>query len=543
MAELGPPSDLPDIPQATAEPKSKSPLQLVWLIPLVAIVIGGWLAVKAIMERGPKITISFVNAEGIEAGKTKISFKDVEIGQVTAVKLTPDLKRVIVTADVVKDFAPHLVDDTRFWLVRTRISGGTVSGLGTLLSGAYLAVNVGNSTVKRREFTALEVPPVVDIGTSGREFVLHSKTAGTLSVGAPVFYRQLQAGEVISYQLDPSGQGVTIKIFITQDYLKYVSANTRFWNESGIGVKLDASGIKLNTGSLVSILIGGIAFETPDTGTPDTRTSASDEPPAKEFVLFSDRDQAMKNPETRVLQFVAVFDQSVRGLDKGAPVDFRGFDIGEVVSINTDIDARAEKVFIPVTLNIYPDRLRTRARKQTAALTPAERKEFIDRMVANGLRAQLRTGNLLTGQRYVALDFDPHALKAGINWSSSPPELPTSGGSLEELQTAIASIAAKIDKMPLQQIGSDVQQTLRSANKLVQRLDSEVTPEARGMLVDARKTLANADRLLANDAPLQQDAQGALREIADAARALRVLADYLERHPESLIRGKPEDKQ
>ncbi len=532
------PADLPDIPQAAAEPKSKWWLQLVWLIPLTAAVIGGWLAVKAIMERGPKITISFSNAEGIEAGKTKISFKDVQIGQVTAVKLTPDLKQVLVTAELVKDFSTHLVDDTRFWLVRTRISGGTVSGLGTLLSGAYIAVNVGKSAVPRREFVALETPPVISVDTPGREFTLHSKTAGTLSVGAPIFYRQLQAGEVISYQLDPNGQGVTFKIFINQDYLKYVTANTRFWNESGVDVKLDSSGINIDVGSLVSVLIGGIAFEAPN-----AVVAASAEAPAKDFVLFANRTDALKNPETDVLQFQALFDQSVRGLNPGATVDFRGIDIGEVVSIDVAMDERAKKVFLPVTLNIYPERLRARARGETTGFSPAERKAFIDGMVALGLRAQMRTGNLLTGQRYIALDFAPHAPKASINWSSSPPELPTSGGSLEELQTAIASIAAKINKMPLEEIGADVQQTLASANKLVQHLDSEITPEARGLLIDARKTLGSAQAVLSNDAPLQQDAEGALRELADAARALKVLADYLERHPESLIRGKPKDKQ
>ena len=538
MADPRTPSDLPDIPEAAAAPKSKWSLQLVWLIPAVAVVIGGWLAVKSILERGPRITISFTNAEGIEAGKTKITFKDVQIGQVTAVHLSPDLKRVIVTADLIKDVSPHLTDDTHFWLVRPRISGGNVSGLGTLLSGAYIAVSVGNSTVKRREFTALETPPVIDPDTPGRVFALHSGTAGSMSVGAPVFYRQMQAGQVISFGLDPNGQGVTFKIFITQDYLKYVTANTRFWNASGFSITADASGVKFDVGSLVSVLIGGIEFETPGLD-----WAGPSEAPAEAFKLFADRTEALKNPESYVWQVRAVFDQSVRGLARGAPVDFRGIPAGEVVSIDVDLDYKAHKLLIPVTLNIYPDRLRARDFQHAAAPSFAERKAYIDGMVAIGLRAQLRTGNLLSGQRYVSLDFVPNAPKARVDWSSTPAQFPTSGGSLEELQTAIASIAKKIDEMPLKQIGNDAQQTLASANKLLRRLDTEVTPEARDMLKDARKTLSKADRMLAADAPLQQDTQAALREIGEAARALRVLADYLERHPESLIRGKPEDKQ
>lgn len=530
------PRELPELPAAAVAPKSSTSLQLVWLVPLVAVIIGGWLAVKSILERGPTITISFKNAEGIEAGKTKVTFKDVQIGQVSAVRLSPDLKEVVVTAQMVKDFAPHLLQDTQFWLVRPRISGGNVSGLGTLVSGAYIAVNVGKSTEERRDFTALETPPVVDLDTPGRVFSLHGATAGSLSVGSPVFYRQMQAGQVMAFQLDPDGKGVTFKIFINQDYLKYVTANTRFWNESGIDVTADANGIKLDVGSLVSILIGGIEFETPALD-----LSAAAHPQANDYELFASRAEALKNPESEVWQIRAVFDQSVRGLDRGAPVDFRGIPAGEVVAIDVDLDRKAGRLLIPVTMNIYPERLRARNVKHVQAPSETEKRAYIDAMVNLGLRAQLRTGNLLTGQRFVTLDFVQHAPKARVDWSVTPALFPTSGGSLEELQTTIASIAKKIDEMPIKEIGTDLHQTLKSTNALIEKLDTQVTPEARGMLQDVRKTLDHADRLLSDDAPLQQNAQQALHEMSDAARALRVLADYLERHPESLIRGKPQD--
>jgi paraquat-inducible protein B len=533
MTDNSPPPEFPELPRAAVVPKSTWSLQLVWLVPLVAIVIGGWLVVRSVMERGPQITISFSSSEGIEAGKTKITYKNVEIGQVTTVKLSPDLKHVIVIAQMVKDFAPHLVTDTRFWLVRPRISGGSVSGLSTVLSGAFIAVSVGKSDEKGREFTALETAPVIDIDTPGQTFVLHSPTAGSLSIGSPIFFRQLQAGQVVSFQLDEGGQGVTFKIFIMQEYLKYVSANTRFWNQSGIDVTADSNGIKIDVGSIVSILIGGIAFETP---TVDESEPAM---PDQAFVLFTDRTLALKNPEREVIQFVATFDQSVRGLSPGASVDFRGINIGEVVAVN--LEQHANRLYIPVTLNIYPERLRSRSRTKQATLSPAERNAFIDRMVATGLRALLRTGNLLTGQLYVTLDFVPGVSKASINWSADPPEFPTKSSDFAAIETAIASIAKKIDDMPLQQIGNDAHQMLQNANKLLQHLDTEVTPEAHDMLVDARKALGNADRMLSSDSPLQQSATGALQEVGEAARALRILADYLERHPESLIRGKPED--
>lgn len=538
MPETPPGPQVPELPPAVPVARPRWKLQIIWLIPLVAALVGGGLALRAILQRGPTITISFLSAEGLEAGKTRLKYKDVDIGVVTAVTLSKDLSRAVATAEVVKDFEPHLVEDTRFWVVRPRIAGGTVSGLGTLLSGSYIGVDAGKGHTPRTDFTGLEIPPIVTYDRPGREYTLQTDNVGSLDVGVPVFFRRIPVGQVAGYALDADGKGVTVKVFINQPYPRYVNANTRFWNASGIRVKLDANGFKVDTQSLVSIAIGGIAFDNPHTDEQVAPASAN-----TGFRLFPDRDEAMKNPETDVLKMVMVFNESVRGLAVGAPVDFQGINIGEIKSINLDIDAATGKARIPVEVNIYPQRLRSRSRQYFAALPPVRRMAFIDAMVAQGLRAQLRTANLLTQQCYIALDYFQNQPKASVNWARVPPEVPTVKGNLQEIQNALGSIAAKLDRIPLDKIGTDLRQTLASANALLQRLDSEVAPQARDTLAEARRALRSVDRLVAPDQPLQQDARDTLREVARAAQALRVLADYFERHPESLIRGKKEDEK
>ncbi|HMC46421.1 MAG TPA: MlaD family protein, partial [Caballeronia sp.] len=220
----------PDFPEAVAAPRSRWRVQLVWLVPLVAILIGGWLAVQSILEKGPTITISFDSGEGLEAGKTKIKFKNVDIGVIKKVVLSPDHKRVIASAEVNRDATNMLVDDTRFWVVRPRISGGTVSGIGTLLSGSFIGMDIGTASESRRDFVGLESPPVFATGVPGREFVLKSENMGSLDIGSPVFYRRLQVGQITSYALDPDGAGMTLHVFVNAPYDKYVSDNTRFWH-------------------------------------------------------------------------------------------------------------------------------------------------------------------------------------------------------------------------------------------------------------------------------------------------------------------------
>jgi paraquat-inducible protein B len=536
MAETPTDTSLSDIPQAKAVAKSAWSLQIVWLIPLLAALIGGVLAVKTIMQRGPTITLSFKTAEGIEPGKTKLKLKDVEIGMVKSIVVAPDLSHIIATAELVKEATPYLLEDTRFWVVRTRISGGTVSGIGTLLSGSYIGVDVGKSDSEQYDFVGLEAPPVVSTNTPGREFSLRSRNISSIDIGSPIFFRQLQAGQITSYALDPDGKGITLQAFVNAPFDKYVNDDTRFWNASGIDVKLDAGGVKLETQSLISILIGGIAFETP----PESENA----PPAAantRFTLFPDHLQAMKTPEVDGDRFFMTFNESVRGLEPGAAVDFLGVIVGEVTSTRINLDRKTHTVSVQVEAKIYPSRLTRKSTDQHTTLNREQRRSLLKSLTAKGLRAQLRTGNLLTGQLYIALDFFPGASSGALAMRGEAPELPTIPSSFKELQITLASLATKFNKLPIEEIGNDLRQTLQTSSSLLKSIDSELAPEARLVMQDARKALGAVESALASDSGLQNDTRQAMQELARASQAIRLLADYLERHPEALLRGKPEE--
>jgi paraquat-inducible protein B len=461
--------DSPEIPEAVAAPRSRWRMQLVWLVPLVAVLIGGWLAVKAVLEQGPTITISFATGEGLEAGKTKIKFKNVDIGVVKSVTLSRDHRNVVASAELVKDASDLLVDDTRFWVVRPRISGGTVSGLGTLLSGSYVGMDVGRSTKHRRDYAGLEAPPVFASDIPGREFLLRSEDLGSLDVGAPVFYRRLQVGQVTAYELEKDGKGVTLRVFVNAPYDKYVNNNTRFWHASGIDVSVETSGVTVETQSLVSILIGGLAFQTPAVA---DATDLSEAAASTEFELFRNRAEAMKRHDRIVDTYVLNFTESVRGLTVGAPVDFRGIVMGEVAAIYTRYDPVTKQFSIPVEVRFYPERFTSRYQSGgTGGRIAKDRRQFADFMVDHGLRAQLKTASLLTGQLYVALDFFPAAAKAKMDWSKNPPELPTVVGNLQSLQDSVTSLVAKLNKIPFEAIGKSAHQTLseRCANSRARR--------------------------------------------------------------------------
>ncbi|KAE8754826.1 MCE family protein [Paraburkholderia madseniana] len=529
----------PELPEAVATPRSRWRMQIVWLVPIIAVLIGGWLAVKAVLEQGPTVTISFTTGEGLEAGKTKIKFKNVDVGVVKSVTLSRDHRSVVATAELVKDASNMLVDDTRFWVVRPRISGGTVSGIGTLLSGSFIGMDLGASTKSRRDYVGLETPPVFASGVPGREFVLKSEDMGSLDIGSPVFFRRLQVGQITSYSLDADGKGVTLRVFVNAPYDKYVKNDTRFWHASGVDVSLGTDGVKVNTQSVVAILIGGLAFQTPD-----ETTGQSEAAVRTEFMLFHDRAEAMKRHDRIIESYVFNFNDSVRGLTVGAPVDFRGIVVGEVAAIYTRFDQAKKQFSIPVEVRLYPERFTSRYQSGgSGGRLSSDPHRMAEWLVSQGLRAQLRTGNLLTGQLYVALDFFPAAPKAEVNWSANPPELPTVPGGLQSLQDSVTSLVAKLNKIPFEGIGKDAQKTLADADSLLKQLRTEVMPQARDTLAAAQTALDSANGALQPNSQLQQGTTDAMRELARTAAAFRTLADYLERHPEALIRGKLEDKK
>jgi len=551
-------TDRDNIPQATVVPKRRQRISVVWIVPILAAVVAIGIAIQRIISEGPTITIVFKAAQGVEAGKTFIKYKDVNIGQVTAVQLSSDHSHVEVTAKIDKSAAALMVADAKFWVVEPRVTLSGVSGLSTLLSGNFIGFEVGKSNRSQRTFTGLEVPPIITGGQPGRQFVLKASDLGSLGIGSPIYFRRLQVGQVIAYDLSSDGNAMDIKIFVNSPYDRYVNPGTRFWNASGIDVSVGAGGVAVRTQSLVSVLAGGVAFET-------APFAVNTEPAAVNttFTLYSDQTTAMKQPESVSARYVLHFNESLRGLSVGAPVTFLGLPGGEVTAVGLEIDPATMNLRGRVEIVTYPERLITRLTAKQAATAETiernmrERHAFVQAMVEKrGMRAQLRSGNLLTGQLYVAFDLFPNAPKAKIDWSRDPTEMPVVPSTVSDIEARLTNIVAKLDKLPLDAIGDDLRkalasldQTLKDAGKAVNRIDADVIPGLKTTLDDLQGTIGVVDRVLKNtdatlvgkDAPAQQELRDALQEITRAARSLRVLADYLERHPESLIRGKTEE--
>jgi paraquat-inducible protein B len=582
--------ELPDIPQATVVPRRRARISVVWIIPILAAVVAIGIAVQRILSEGPTITIVFKVAEGIEAGKTVVKFKDVNIGLVTAVRLSPDFSKVEVTAKIAKSAEGLIVEDAKFWVVEPRVTLSGVSGLGTLLSGNYIGFEIGKSGKKQRTFTGLETPPIITYGQTGRQFLLKAERLGSLGIGAPVYYRSLQAGQVVAYGLARDGRGLDIRVFVNSPYEQYVNPATRFWNASGVDVSIGAGGVEVRTESLVALLAGGLAFDA-------APQAAAAEPAAADtvFTLYPDRAAAMKQPDAFATRYVLYFDESLRGLSAGAPVTLLGLPGGEVTGVGLEIDPATSRIRGRVEVVLFPGRLIARLGAEQAAMgkslahSEQQRHGLFQQLVERGLRAQLRSGNLLTGQLYVALDYFPDAPKAKVDWSQPVPVVPVVASTITDLEAKLNGIVAKLDKLPFEEIGADVTKALatvngalKDASKLLNRIDTDVVPELKTTLEEARRMIATADGLIKNgvngtldqvnstleelrrplatadavlknadavlrstdatllgkNAPIQQDLRDALQEVTLAARSLRVLMDYLERHPDSLLRGK-----
>ncbi len=535
-----PPLAAPDMPQPRVVQARRWHLSLVWLVPAVAIAVAASMLIRTVFLTGPRIEVEFASADGVEAGKTEVRYKEVVIGKVTSVSLRDDRKRVMVGVQLDRSAASFAVEDTTFWVVRPRIGTAGVSGLGTLFSGAYIATDSGVSNSSRSEFAGLEAPPLVLRGEPGSIFVLKADDLGSLDVGSPVYHRRTHVGRVVGYTLDSERDELSVKMFIEAPFQKLVTRQSHFWNASGIDLTINANGLTLNTQTLASVLAGGLAFENPPGVKPG--------PPAPEntvFTLYDDRRSALAPPDGTVVPMRMVFEQSVRGLSEGAAIDLLGIEIGKVRSVALQYDAQRKRYPAEVLADVYPLRLGGLRNALLAETTGADDAEVMRRLIGNGLRAQLRTGNLLTGQLYVALDFIPSTSRTLPSGVAGVVTIPTSPGTLSEIQPQIADIVSKVSKIPFDEIGQDLRKTLAGANAAI----GQLTPEARKALAEVQRTLTKAqgsldsvDRNVTDpNAPVQRNVEETMVELQRTAKALRVLADYLQQHPESLLRGKPAD--
>ena len=516
------------VASAVIETRDRRP-SIVWLIPLIAALVGAFVAYRTLSERGPEVTITFKTAEGLEAGKTQIKYKDVEVGLVESVTLEPDLSGVVCTVRMVKGANNWLTENTQFWIVKPRIAGGQVSGLGTLLSGSYIGMDPALEGKRARSFVGLEVPPVIGMKEPGRYFVLRSNHAGAVDVGAPIYFRQIAVGQVVSSSLDADSDNVTTRVFVRSPYDERVRSNSRFWNASGIDLSLNTSGFRLETESLVSMLIGGIAFDQPTGSAADVANAET------VFPLYKNHEDAEQQHFTRTVTWQLDFDQSVRGLNVGAPVEFRGIQIGQVTNVRLYLDEASGAFKIPVLVEIDPERFRGRE------APPAENKAFIDRLVATGLRAQLASGSLLTGQLYVSLNVFPDAKPAQIAWNAPIPEFPTVPTPLEEITNNLTKLVERLGKIPVEQIGADLSASLKALRITLQQSEG-VAPALKDTLEKTQAVMASANGMIGADSTMNTEMRRALLELSEAARALGLAADQFQAQPSSVIFGKKGSK-
>jgi paraquat-inducible protein B len=549
--------------QQAADVRSGRRVSIIWAIPVLAVLIGAWLAWDTLSKEGPTITVSFDTAEGLQAGQSQLKFRDISFGTVSNIVLAEDHTHVLVTVATTAAAAPLLTDKTVFWVVKPRLFAGSLSGLGTLLSGSYIAMLPGETAGKRaRKFAGLEDPPVLQEAVPGKTFLLRSERLQSVSVGSPIFFRDLPVGEVLGWDVGDMAQNVTIHAFVRSPYDRYINANTRFWNESGISVKLAGGGIDVQVASMRALLLGGVAFENPQT--------AASAQPARDgqiFPLFASQEAATNASYARKVAVVSYFPGSVAGLAPGAAVTMHGLKVGEVTDVRLSYDAAKHAVLAPVRYELQPERIIGIGKH--AFSTEAEAAQV---MLDRGLRASLQSGNLLTGQQNVALDFVPDAPPTHVVMDGPSFVLPvTSGGGFSGMEASAATLLQKVNTIPFDAIGRETADLLQNLNQIstspqvkdtlaslattmatlqqmVQGLNKGLAPASDrlpAMTASLQKTLNNANQLLASmdagygdNTRMYRNLDQLLVQLTETARSLQALSDLLTQHPEALVKGR-----
>ncbi len=534
-------------PPTPAAQVRRSRISPVWLIPLVALLIAGWLGYRTVSEEGPVVELSFRSADGLTAGQTQVRHKAVQLGVVETIRLTPNLDSVVVRVKMQRAALPFLTEGTRFWVVRPRISSGSLAGIETLVSGGYIEMDpAGRDGAEKLQFTGLEQPPGVRSGEPGRTFVLKAQRVGSLTAGAPVFWRDITVGEVLGYDIGDGNGPVTVNIFVRAPYDGFVRQRSHFWNASGLSVEAGAQGLHVEVASLQALLSGGVAFDTPPrVNGPGLGAAAS----GTEFPLYRNYDEAQASGFTTKQAFVTYFESSVRGLGKGAAVEFYGIQIGTVTEVALEPDGIGG-LRVRVGLELQPERVLGKT-----ALGAEDPVAVARRLVRRGMRAQLQTASYLTGTQVLALAFAPGAQPMDLVEANGELVIPSQGGGLDNILSAVSDMAGKLDRLPLEQIGQNLNTTLRAAagamgsvQDLVKKADTGVTPLFRQLpqitaalqdaVVKAGRTFGSIDTSYGSNSQFQRELERAMTQVGDTARSIRLLADFLDRHPEALVRGR-----
>jgi paraquat-inducible protein B len=537
-------------------------LSPIWIIPAVTLLIAAWLTYQTLSQRGPLITITFQNAEGLVAGQSQVRFKDIPLGTVQGIALRHDLSGVVVSVRMTRAAERLLTDKARFWVVKPRLFAGSLSGFETVLSGSYIAILPSKAPgPPERHYTGLENPPVLQSDIPGRTFLLKASRLGSLTLGSPIFYRDLDVGTVLGWDIGKMAESVTVHAFVQAPFDQYVRQGSRFWNASGASVSLGAGGIQLNVESLRALLFGGIAFETPQSAL-TTKPAVANEV----FPLYADAAAAAAAAYEQRVPLVSYFPGSVAGLAVGAPVTLLGIPIGEVTSIDLRYDPQSGHIGVPVHFVVQPQRI--------AGIGVASRRGPLANariLVARGMRAELATANLLTGQKEIALSLVAGAPKAEVRVENGNIVVPTTPGQLAGITNAAQALLEKINQMPFAEIGDNLNATLAGLNALanngqlrdtlsalkttmaaaqdaIEKLDRGAAPalaELPAITRDLQGLLAQTDTLVesaksgyGNNSMFYRDLDRVLLQMNDTMQSLRALSELLTQQPSALIRGR-----
>ena len=525
-----------------AEVKPTSFISRIWIIPILVLVIGGWMVYYQWKNQGPLITIELHSATGIEVNKTPIKVRDLDIGQVKKITLKPDLDGVLVTARIDASAAHLLNENADFWVVAPRISFSEVSGLNTLLSGSYIAMSAHDKGTEKLHFKALERPPVTPQGTPGLHVMLRSDDEFAYKPGDPIIYKGFKVGEFEDATFNIEERVVYYSAFIKAPYHKLITQNTRFWDVSGVKLLLESSGVSVQTGSLETLLANGITFGVPD-GVPTGEQVLDD----AFFDIYED-DASASNARFKVAaEYLLLIDESVRGLTVGAPVEYRGIEIGSVTAINS-ISAIEGNILerdypIPVLISVYPGKARQPDTQEGLQAIKQTFKNWIER----DLRASLRMGNILTGGLYVDLQHIPDPKgTTRVKSVNGYDVIPTVSNEFTQLTQKADAILDKINQLPLKEMVENIQlavEDMKLAAESVETASNDfdlliADVDAKALNNNLNQVLLSLDSLLKNYSEggfNQAEIKETVDALQDTMRSMQPLLLKLNQAPNSLI--------
>jgi paraquat-inducible protein B len=546
----------------TAPVRRRRRIPLIWIVPFLTALIALYLAWDTFSKRGPTITVSFDTASGLTPGQSQLKFRNVVMGTVKSIAIAPDLGNVLVTIETVREAEQLLTDKTIFWVVKPQLFAGSISGLETILSGSYIGMRPSVEAGKpQREFVGQQDPPVLQASAKGTTFRLDTKRLGSIGLGAPVFFRDIDVGTVLGWDLHDLANSVTIHAFVRAPFDKYVRNDSSFWDASGISIKFGSDGIDVQLESLRAVLLGGIAFDTPQ---------GSTQPVAKAdqaFELFKNLDQAKAAGFGEQIKLVSYFSGSVAGLSPGADVTFHGIKIGEVTDVGLVFDQQTDRVMVPVRYRVEAGRVANLAKAQGM-----EPEKIAEEMIKRGLRATLEAPSLITGAKIVAFQVVPDAKPGELRKVGDHYVIPSAEvGGFDSITRAASELLSKINRIDFDRIGNSlvnaatgldstvngpqIKTTLAALEKamldvqdITRKLDKDGTPALRRLpeiaqqlqdaVTKANRLIGSVDKGYGDQSKFHRDLDRLIPQLTDAARSIRALSDLLTRHPEALIQGR-----